>query len=227
MITPMNQGAPNFTREPTAAGLSVCRHAGRFAAPGLRRRSVSGGCGSACRSVKATMLTSLAGVCLLLAGCSPYQWTYVRVQDAVSHGPLVSAKITAGLYNPINPDARRARTVQVFTQTNGVARIRIPMCSTRDVRGAYLYSGGVFVGRSDPNDAVGPEVIVEKAGYQPWIDYTPNALRRIDVERSSLESPYVVSLWPTAIEPRGAAPNRRQPIHSETNRMSATAGSER
>ena len=40
---------PNLTPEPTAADLSVCGGGGRFAAPWLRRRSVSGGCGSAFR----------------------------------------------------------------------------------------------------------------------------------------------------------------------------------
>jgi hypothetical protein len=40
---------PNLTPEPTAAGLSVCADAGRSAAPWLRRRSGSGGCGSAFR----------------------------------------------------------------------------------------------------------------------------------------------------------------------------------
>jgi hypothetical protein len=37
----------NFALEPTAAVPSVCGCAGRFAAPGLCRRSVSGGYGSA------------------------------------------------------------------------------------------------------------------------------------------------------------------------------------
>jgi len=36
----------NFSLEPPAAGPSVCGGAGRFVAPGLRRTSVSGGCGS-------------------------------------------------------------------------------------------------------------------------------------------------------------------------------------
>ena len=37
---------PNFSLEPTAAGLSVCVRAGRFGAPELRRCPAPGGCGS-------------------------------------------------------------------------------------------------------------------------------------------------------------------------------------
>jgi hypothetical protein len=50
--------APNLTREPTAADRSACGGDGRFAAPSFRRRSVSGGCGSALRWA---METGIAG----------------------------------------------------------------------------------------------------------------------------------------------------------------------
>jgi hypothetical protein len=175
------------------------------------------------RSVKPITLTRLAGICLLLTGCSHYPWTYVRVEDAVSYEPLASAKITAGLYDPINPDTRRTRTMEVVTQNNGVARIKIPMCPTRGVCPGYLYSGGVFVGRSDPNDDVGPEVIVEKAGYAPHIIYESNTMWRIDGENTSLESPYVIYLRRIATEPAGAA-HQGQPVGSQTNRTSGAAG---
>jgi hypothetical protein len=44
--------SPNLTLEPTAAGRSVCGCSGRFTARSLRRRSLSGGCGSAFRSTE-------------------------------------------------------------------------------------------------------------------------------------------------------------------------------
>lgn len=64
---------PNFSPEPTAASPSAWGGAGRFAAPELRPRSVSGGCGSALRW--ATMNTSAflllaASLCVLGGGCA-------------------------------------------------------------------------------------------------------------------------------------------------------------
>jgi hypothetical protein len=45
----MSRSSPNFTPEPTAAGLSVCGRAGRFDGLWSRWCSASGGCGSAFR----------------------------------------------------------------------------------------------------------------------------------------------------------------------------------
>jgi hypothetical protein len=45
-------GTANQTIEPIAACASVCKGAGTIATRGFRRRSVSGGCGSAWRSTK-------------------------------------------------------------------------------------------------------------------------------------------------------------------------------
>jgi hypothetical protein len=179
--------------------------------------------------VRTTTLKGLATFCLLLAGCSHYQWTYVRVEDAVSHGPLVSAKITAGLYDPINPDPRRTRTMEVLTQTNGIARIRIPMCSTRGIPGGYIYSGGFLWGRTDPNEEVGPEIIVEKTGYDTSVLYRSNLDWKKNADifgGDSPESPYVVCLTRTATEPSGAA-NRSQSLSTGTNRAPSGAGSGR
>jgi hypothetical protein len=47
----MQIDSPNESPEPTAAAFSVLVVRGGFAAPGLRRRPVSGGCGSALRSL--------------------------------------------------------------------------------------------------------------------------------------------------------------------------------
>jgi hypothetical protein len=180
-------------------------------------------------SVKTRMLTRLGGVALLLAGCSHYQWTYVQVEDAVSHTPVSLAKVTASLYDPINADTRRTRSTQVLTQTNGIARIRIPMCSTRGVRAGYLYAGGDRVGRANPNDEVGPEFIVEKEGYDTIALYRSNWDWKKNADifgGTSPEDPYVVCLTRTLTESSGAA-SRSQPLSSGTNRAHSRTGSGR
>ena len=117
--------------------------------------------------------------------------------------------------------------MEVLTQTNGIARIRIPMCSTRGVRGGHIYSGGLLVGRADPNSGVGPELIVEKEGHDTSVLYRSNLDWKKNADifgGDSPESPYVVCLTQTPTEPSGAG-NRSQPLSTGTNQAPSAAGS--
>ncbi len=122
---------------------------------------------------KTAMLTGLVAVCLLVAGCSHYRRVYVRVEDARSWEPLDSAKITAGLYDPVNPDLRRTRVTEVFTRSDGNAMVRIPICRTPEPHSGS-YWDDFWAWCSDLNNIVGPEAIVEKPGYQTKIIYESN-----------------------------------------------------
>jgi hypothetical protein len=138
-------------------------------------------------------------VCLLSAGCIHSKRTYIQVVDSRSREPLALAKITTSLYEPLHPDSHRTRTKEVLTRSNGVAIVRIPMCSTRGVHGGYLYEGGRFVGRADPSSEVGPELLVEKEGYIGSALYRSND--NWHYEDTSPESPFVVTLTRDRTEP--------------------------
>jgi len=111
-----------------------------------------------------------------------------------------------------------------FRWSNGLVRIKIPLCRTRGVDGGYLYEGGRPVGRGDPNNIVGPELIVAKEGYDTSITYRSNTNWK--TEDTSRESPFVLYLTRTCTEPEGSA-NQSQPVHPHTNQTSAAAGSGR
>jgi hypothetical protein len=176
------------------------------------------------RSVKTKTLTGLVTLVVLLAGCTHCKRTYIQVVDASSREPLASAKVTTSLYNPAHLDSHRTHIKEVLTRSNGLAVVRMPMCSTRGAPVAYLYEGGRCVGRADPNADVGPELLVEKEGYIGSALYRSNDAWRY--EDSSPESPFVVTLTRNRTEPDGAA-NRSQPVRSDTNQPSAAAGSGR
>jgi predicted RNA-binding Zn-ribbon protein involved in translation (DUF1610 family) len=169
--------------------------------------------------VKTSITAGLVTAFLVLTGCVHYERTYVRVVGA-DYKPLALAKVTASLYDPIHLDLHRTHTSEVLTKRDGLAKIKIPMCSTRGVDGGYVYSGSRFVGRGDPNDDVGPELIVTKEGYGASIIYRSN--NHWKNEDTSRESPFVVDLIRTRTEPDGPA-NRSQPIRSETNSPSPSA----
>jgi hypothetical protein len=137
-----------------------------------------------------------AGVLLialvLTAGCVQSKRTYIQVVDSRSREPLGSTKIKASLYDPIDPDPNRTHIKQVLTGSNGLAVIRMPMCSTRRVPPTYLYAGGRHIGRANPNATVGPEVILEKKGYASYVLYRSNEAWQC--EHTSREEPFVVPL---------------------------------
>src|SRR5262245_32888770 len=81
--------------------------------------------------VKITMHTALVALSVLLAGCMHSKRTYIQVVGGLSKQPLEAAKVTASLYDPVNPDLKRTRISEVFTGSNGIAVIKIPMCGTR------------------------------------------------------------------------------------------------
>lgn len=154
-------------------------------------------------SVKITTLMGLVIMCVLSAGCMHSKRTYIQVVDGLSNEPLASAKITASLYDPLHPGSQRTCIREELTRSNGLAVVRIPMCSTRGVQGGYLYEGGCFVGRGNPNSMAGPELIVEKEGYVWKAIYNSN--RDWQTKDTSRESPFVVELRRNRTEPGGAA----------------------
>src|SRR5258708_5246562 len=114
--------------------------------------------------VKTSITAGLVTAFLVLTGCVHYERTYARfVGEDLKRMAL--AKVTASVYDPTHLDLHRTHTSEVFTRSDGLAKIKIPMCSTRGVGGGNLYSGGRFVGPGDPNDLVGPELIIAKEGY--------------------------------------------------------------
>jgi hypothetical protein len=149
---------------------------------------------------------------------------YVQVLDASSNEPLASAKVAASLYDQVHPDSQRTHIKEVITRSNGLAVVRIPMCSTRGAPVEYLYEGSRRVGTADPNSLVGPELLVEKEGYSGHALYRSNNDWRY--EETSRESPFVVTLIRNPTEPDGPA-NRSQPVPLDTNRVPAAAGSGR
>jgi len=150
--------------------------------------------------------------------------TYVQVLDASSKEPLASAKVTASLYDQVHPDSQRTHINEVLTPSNGLAVVRIPMCSTRGAPVAYVYEGGRGVGAADPNSLVGPELLVEKEGYLGHALYRSNNDWRY--EDTSRESPFVVTLMRNPTEPDGPA-NRSQPVQVATNSTPLPTGSGR
>jgi hypothetical protein len=179
------------------------------------------GAAAAERSVKTTRLTSILTAGLLLAGCARSQRTYFQVVDSVSKEPLSSAKVTAGLYDPLNADSRRTHTRAVFTGTNGLAVVKVPLCSTNGIH--IRSTTGIL---ADPDDCVGPEVLVEREGYDTQVMYDNNSTWRIDGEDTSSEAPLVIYLIRTRTELDGAA-NGSQPVRSQTNSTPEPAGSRR
>ena len=164
--------------------------------------------GCAVCSVETRTLTSLVTLSLVLSGCVHSKRMYIQVIDASSKAPLVSAKVTTGLYDPGHPDFKRTHTKLVLTRTDGLAVVRIPLCSTRGAPVAYLYEGGRFVGRADPNLQVGPELLVEKEGYIGSTLYRSNDDWMY--EDTSPEAPFVVSLTRNRTE-SGPSPNAAPP----------------
>ncbi|MCX6916476.1 MAG: hypothetical protein NT167_26105 [Verrucomicrobia bacterium] len=69
------------------------------------------------------------------------------------------------------------------------------MSSTRGIRARYNTGDPI-----DPNDLVGPEVTVTKAGYGTWIWYYSNSEWRMYGEDNSPEFPFVIDLTRTHTE---------------------------
>jgi hypothetical protein len=174
------------------------------------------------RSVKTTTIIGLVTICVLFAGCTHSKWTYIQVLDASSKDPVPNAKVIASVYDPINPDPRRTRINEMLTSTNGLAAVKIPMCSTRGVDVKWGCSCGYITGPGDPNDAVGPELLVEKEGYYFYPIYRNNNAWRS--EETSSDSPFVVYLIKNPTDGPG---NRSQPIRSQTNGAPSAPGSHR
>jgi hypothetical protein len=222
---------PNFSLEPAAATLSVCYGRGRLVASQLRRGIVSGGCGSVPRSRNMRVLLLI--ISLSLAGCSTTTYYDSRLDGNWRYaGPWLGREWTITYSDGLevdqlgaetnNPSYRRAGTV-IRTgepRTNSYCyRIVRRGSDYLDIRRWGYFQIVDLVPTSSAEPPVNTEAkLIQMPTDDLRLYFSPD---RQSFRTRNKDSPgFFIRMHR---EPDGAA-NRGQPVGSETNRTSSSAG---